>query len=113
VIGTTTAIVFHGLCFASGNAPGVKGAWISPMIEFPKEMSQGFWVAIVAFSTTFLVNAILSLATKRTKSDEELRGLVYSLTEKQVSDNDPWIMRPAVLGSIVLVAAVILNIIFW
>ena len=113
LIGTTTAVIFHGLCFASGNAPGVKGAWISPIIEFPKEMSQGFWVAIVAFSTTFLVNALLSALTKRTKSDEELRGLVYSLTEKQVCNNDAWIMRPAILGAIVIIAAIVLNIIFW
>jgi SSS family solute:Na+ symporter len=70
-------------------------------------------VAIVAFSTTFLVNAILSALTKRTKSDEELRGLVYSLTEKQVCNNDAWIMRPAILGAIVIIAAIVLNIIFW
>jgi SSS family solute:Na+ symporter len=76
-------------------------------------MSQGFWVAIVAFSTTFVVNAVVSLLTKRTKTDDELRGLVYSLTEKQNSDNDPWILRPAVLGTIVMIAVVILNYIFW
>ena len=91
----------------------LKGAWISPMIEYPKEMSQGFWVAIVAFSTTFVVNAILSMVTKRTKSDEELRGLVYSLTDKPDVGNDPWILRPVVLGSIVMIAVIILNIIFW
>ena len=113
LVGTTTAVVFHGLCFATGNAPGLKGAWISPMIEYPKEMSQGFWVAIVAFSTTFVVNAILSMVTKRTKSDEELRGLVYSLTDKPDVGNDPWILRPVVLGSIVMIAVIILNIIFW
>ncbi len=112
-IGTTTAVVFHGICFATGNAPGLKGAWISPIIEYPKEMSQGFWVAIVAFSTTFVVNALLSLLTKRTKSDAELRGLVYSLTDKPDTGKDAWILRPAVLGSIVMVAVVILNIIFW
>lgn len=113
VIGTGTAVVFHGLCFATGNAPGVKGAWINPLIEYPKEMSQGFWVAIVAFSTTFIVNIVFSLATKRDKSDDELKGLVYSLTPKQTSGNEAWILRPAVLGTIVLVISIILNIIFW
>jgi SSS family solute:Na+ symporter len=113
LVGTLTAVIFHGLCFATGNAPGIKGGWISPMIEYPKEMSQGFWVAIVAFSTTFVVNAVLSLVTKRTKTDEELRGLVYSLTDKYNAGGDSWIMRPAVLGTIVLIAAVILNVIFW
>jgi len=113
VVGTSTAVAFHGLCFATGNAAGVKGGWISPVIEFPKEMSQGFWVAIVAFSTTFIVNAILSFATQRTKSDADLRGLVYSLTEKQRGHEDHWLLRPAVLGTIVMIAVIILNIIFW
>jgi solute:Na+ symporter, SSS family len=113
VIGTATAVAFHGICYAAGNPAGLKGGWINPLIEFPKEMSQGFWVAIVAFSTTFIVNGLLSLATPRNKTDEELRGLVYSLTEKQKASNDPWILRPAVLGSIVMIAVIILNILFW
>jgi len=112
-VGTLTAVIFHGICFATGNPPGLKGAWISPIVEYPKEMSQGFWVAIVAFSTTFVVNAVVSMLTKRTKTDDELRGLVYSLTEKQNSDNDPWILRPAVMGTIVMIAVIILNYIFW
>lgn len=113
VIGTTTAVAFHGMCFATGNPPGLKGGWISPAIEFPKEMSQGFWVAIVAFTTTFVVNAVLSMMTQRNKTDEELRGLVYSLTEKQKTNDDAWYLRPVLLGCIVMVATIILNVIFW
>lgn len=113
VIGTGTAMIFHGLCYAAGNPPGVKGGWINPLIEYPKEMSQGFWVAIVAFSTTFIVNAVLSLITKGQKSDEELKGLVYSLTPKFKEENESWILRPAVLGTIVFVISLILNVIFW
>ncbi len=113
VIGTASAVVFHGLSFAVGNPAGIKGGWINPAISFPKEMSQGFWVAIVAFSVTFLVNGLLSLATKQEKSDEELQGLVYSLTPKQREENEVWILRPAVLGVLVFLAAIILNIIFW
>jgi SSS family solute:Na+ symporter len=113
VVGTTAAVIFHGLSYAVGNPPGVKGGWISTMIDFPKEMSQNFWIAIVAFSTTFLVNAVLSMVTPRTKTDDELRGLVYSLTPKHVDQNEPWILRPAVLGSIVMIAVIVLNLIFW
>lgn len=112
-IGTASAVAFHGMCFATGNPLGLKGGWIAPIFEFPKEMSQGFWVAIVAFSTTFFVNLICSLATKRDKTDAELAGLVYSLTPKQTEENDAWIFRPAVLGLLVFAAAIILNIIFW
>ena len=113
VVGTTAAVIFHGMSYAVGNPPGVKGGWISAAIDFPKEMSQNFWIAIVAFSVTFVVNAVLSLLTPRTKSDDELRRLVYSLTPKHVDENEPWILRPAVLGSIVIVAVIALNIIFW
>jgi len=113
VVGTSSAVIFHGLTFVTGNAPGVKGAWIHPLVEYPKDLSQTFWVASMAFSVTFVVNAVLSLMSQRNKSDEELRGLVYSLTEKQKTHHEPWIARPAVLGTIVLIAAIILNVIFW
>ncbi len=113
LIGTGTAVVFHGLSWVTGNAPGVKGAWISQVFEYPKDLSQSFMVAIVAFSVTFVINAGLSLTSGRNKTDEELAGLVYSLTPKQLSGHEAWIMRPAVLGTIVMIAAIVLNIIFW
>lgn len=113
LIGTGTAVVFHGLSWVTGNGPGVKGAWISQVFEYPKDLSQSFMVAIVAFSVTFIINAGLSLTSGRNKTDEELAGLVYSLTPKQLSGHEAWIMRPAVLGTIVMIAAIALNIIFW
>ncbi len=113
LIGTSTAVAFHGLSWVTGNTPGVKGAWIAQMFEYPKDLSQSFMVAIVAFSVTFVINAGLSFTSGRNKTDEELAGLVYSLTPKQLSGHEAWIMRPAVLGTIVMIAAVALNIIFW
>lgn len=113
VAGTMAAIIFHGFSFATGNPPGFKGGWISPLLESPKEMSQGFWVASVAFLVTFAFNALLSLTAPQEKSDEELTGLVYSLTPKQVHETGPWITRPAVLGALIMVAVIVLNIIFW
>ena len=53
------------------------------------------------------------MATKRNKSDEELKGLVYSLTQRIKQTGVPWYSQPATLGVIVLAAAVVLNIIFW
>jgi SSS family solute:Na+ symporter len=113
LIGTSTAVAFHGLSWVTGNAPGVKGAWISQVFEYPKDLSQSFMVAIVAFSVTFIINAGLSFASGRNKTDEELAGLVYSLTPQQRSGQEAWIMRPSVLGTIVMIAAIALNIIFW
>jgi SSS family solute:Na+ symporter len=113
LIGTGTAVAFHGLSWVTGNAPGVKGAWIAQVFEYPKDLSQSFMVAIVAFSVTFIINAGLSFTSGRNKTDEELAGLVYSLTPKQLSGDEAWILRPKVLGTIVMIAVVALNIIFW
>jgi SSS family solute:Na+ symporter len=54
----------------------------------------------------------VSLFTKP-KSDEELRGLVYSLTPRQPRLQQPWYMRVAPLGFILLLITIILNIIFF
>ena len=76
-------------------------------------MAQNFWLAIFAFAACFLVTVFISLATRRTKTDEQLKGLVYSLTPKTVDHNQPWYQRPPVVGTVLLIACIILNIIFW
>ena len=64
--------------------------------EFPSEMAQNFWLASFAFTVCFMLTLVISLATRRTKSDEQLKGLVYSLTPKIVDHNQPVWQRPAV-----------------
>ncbi|MEI6492328.1 MAG: sodium:solute symporter family protein [Verrucomicrobiota bacterium] len=111
--GTAAAGIFHGLSLAAGCAPGVKGGWLVPVFHFRSEMAQNFYLAIAAWTTCFLVTILVSLATRRTKSDEDLKGLVYSLTPKTYDDEKVWYKRPAILGLLVLALTVILNIIFW
>jgi SSS family solute:Na+ symporter len=113
LLGTATSAIFHALTLASGNVPGIKGGYIHVVQYFPSEMAQNFWLASFAFITCFVLTAGISLATKRTKTDEELKGLVYSLTPKIKDDEQNWFMRPAVLGVILLAACVVFNIIFW
>jgi len=111
--GTLSSALFHACTLATGNAPGIKGGYLKVMAYFPSEMAQNFWLASFAFIACFLLTLVISLATKRTKSDEELKGLVYSLTPRLVEDDQAWYARPAFLGSILLACCVILNIIFW
>jgi SSS family solute:Na+ symporter len=47
------------------------------------------------------------------RQDEELKGLVYSLTERPKEEGLRWHQRPAVLGAIVLGLTLVLNIIFF
>jgi SSS family solute:Na+ symporter len=55
----------------------------------------------------------MSLATTSRKSDDDLRGLVYSLTPKIVDHNQPFYLRPAVVGTVLLIACAVLNYEFW
>jgi SSS family solute:Na+ symporter len=115
VLGTAGAAVFHGLSLATGNTAGIKGGWLLQQAPYTywSEMAQNFWMAIVAFVICFTATVVISLATKRDKSDGELQGLVYSLTPKPSEEGEPWYIRPGVVGSIVLVACVFLNWYFW
>jgi SSS family solute:Na+ symporter len=76
-------------------------------------MAQNFWLAAVAFIVCFTFTLVISLATARTKSDADLKGLVYSLTPKIKSDNLPFFLQPGVVGVVLLIACAILNVIFW
>jgi SSS family solute:Na+ symporter len=110
--GTIAAAIHHGKTLPHGGVVGIKGGWFAVSHIYPSEMAQNFWTAIFAWTTCFVVTIIVSLMTKQ-RADSELRGLVYSLTERPKEDRLVWYKRPAVLGAIVLVAALALNIIFW
>ncbi len=111
--GIGTSAVFHSLTLAQGNVPGVKGGYLAVVRTFPSEMAQNFWLAAFAFTVCLVLTWGISIVTRRTKSDEELKGLVYSLTPKLRDDDQPFYLRPAVIGTVLLIACVVLNVIFW
>jgi SSS family solute:Na+ symporter len=112
--GTLTAMTFHGMTLPEKLTPtGIKGGWITVQHTFTSSMAQNFWMAIFAFTGCFVATAAISLSTRANKTDDELRGLVYSLTPKVVDNHVPWYSRPATLGMIVLAAALGLNLLFW
>jgi SSS family solute:Na+ symporter len=122
--GTLTSALFHSLTSTAGNALGIKGGYLWPLLGktlaevpsrvlFPSEMAQNFWLASFAFTVCFLLTLGISLVTRRTKSNEELKGLVYSLTPRIKEEGQVWYLRPGVLGLVLLAGCVVLNIIFW
>jgi SSS family solute:Na+ symporter len=121
ILGTGTSALYHALTIYTGGTPGIQGAYLWHMMGkdvpaaciLPSSMAQNFWLASFAFASCFIFTAGISLATARTKSDEQLKGLVYSLTPKIKDDEQHFLLRPAVLATILLVCCVILNIIFW
>ena len=112
--GTLAAAAHHGLTLPAGAVPGLKGAFLGSVIHtYPSEMAQNFWTAIVAWTACFVATIVISLATARTKSDDELRGLVHSLTPRISDSGLAWYRRPGTLGVVVLGLTLVLNIIFW
>jgi len=114
VCGTVSAALFQGLSLPVGETASIlKGGWITVKWTFASSMAQNFWMAIAAFTGCFLATTIISLATKPNRTEAELRGLVYSLTDKPHAEGAPWYQRPAPLGALVLLATLALNLIFW
>jgi len=112
--GTFSAAMVHGLTKPEGATTLVKGGWMGTTLnEFPSEMAQNFWIAIIAFSIALIATIVISLATKRTKTDEQLKGLVYQLTPKTIDDSKHWYQRPGFLAWVVGIVAIILSILYW
>jgi SSS family solute:Na+ symporter len=111
--GTLGAALHHGLTIPGTSAPPIKGGWLGAIHHYPSEMAQNFWTASFAFSACFMVTVLISFATKRNKSDDDLKGLVYSLTPRIKEKDAAWYSRPVTFGIIVTAIAAALNIIFW
>jgi SSS family solute:Na+ symporter len=111
--GTLAAAAHHGLTAPVGAENLFKGGWAGHVLHlYPSEMAQNFWTAIWSWGTCFTLTLLLSLVTRRTRSDQELGGLVYSLTPRPQVGKWPWYQRPAYLGAFILAAALVLNLIF-
>jgi SSS family solute:Na+ symporter len=110
--GTLGAAAHHALTLPVGSLPGIKGGYIAVLRTYPSEMAQNFWTAIVAFTVCFGLTILVSFATRRKQSDEDLKGLVYALTPRP-REEVPFHKQPAMLAGAVLVMTVVLNVIFF
>jgi SSS family solute:Na+ symporter len=111
ISGTLAAAIHHGLTLPQGAVAGVKGGYFGLVTVYPSELAQTFWTAIFAWSTCFVVTIIVSLLT-RPRADDQLKGLVYSLTEKPKEGGIAWYKRPLIMAVVVLILTVVLNLIF-
>jgi solute:Na+ symporter, SSS family len=103
--GTVAAAITHGCTLAEG-----KGGWIAHVYNFPSSMAQNFWIAIMAWTTCFVVTILVSLVTTP-RPEKELHGLVYGLTELKHDEGVSWYKRPVPLAIAIAALALFLN--FW
>jgi SSS family solute:Na+ symporter len=111
--GTISAALHHGLTLPKDAVVGVKGGYYAILHTYPSEMAQNFWTALYAFTAALILTLVITLLTKRLKTDEDLKGLVYSLTPKIQDDSKQWYQKPGFLAIIVGALALTLSIIFW
>jgi len=105
--GTSTATITYGLTTAEG-----KGGWFANIHVFYSATGQAFTIAWISFLVCFIVTVFISLITKP-RPEDELVGLVYSLTPKQRDKSKVWYKNPLWLGILILLITIILNIIFF
>lgn len=111
--GFLIALLHHGLTIPAGAATFFKGGWLGVIHEYPVEMAQNFWTAIYACSASTIITIVLSLLTKQKKSEQELVGLVYSLTPHSMKEDAKWYNRPTNLAIFVLAISIVLTVLFW
>lgn len=103
---------FWGLVAGTVTAMGHYGLVQAKVLTYPSDMASNFYAAIYAFVVCFGLTILVSFLT-RPRADQELEGLVYSLTPKPSVAGVVWYKRPAFVGGIVLVATIALNLMYW
>jgi solute:Na+ symporter, SSS family len=111
---TTPWAGFAGLVSGTVGGLALWGFELMGVISYGSPMAGNFWRAIWAWVICFGITIIVTLLTSRSrKTDEELEGLVWGLTEKKEAVEPAWYKKPWVLAAAALVITIVLNIIFF
>jgi solute:Na+ symporter, SSS family len=82
---------------------------LSPLAKgLAQDMFQALWSCV----TCAVVTVLVTLVTQP-KPDQELRGLVYALTEVPKEEHAGLLHNPAFWGAVAIVVLVVLQIVFW
>jgi solute:Na+ symporter, SSS family len=77
-----------------------------------KDMAENIYRALWSWIVCVIVTVVISLMTKP-RPVAELAGLVYGASPIPEEHDDHWYQKPIVWASVVFVAFLVLNIIFW
>jgi solute:Na+ symporter, SSS family len=82
---------------------------LSPLAKgLAQDMFQALWSCVTCAVVTVLVTLVTT-----PRPDQELRGLVYSLTDVPREEHASILHKPAFWGAVAIVVLVVLQIIFW
>jgi len=107
--GTTSSITMFLLMHSKSNARWVSLFALSPDAKgLAQDMYQSLWSCVTCVVVTVLVTMIT-----KPRPDEELRGLVYSLTDVAKEEHTSLLHKPFFWGMAALLILAVLQIIFW
>jgi solute:Na+ symporter, SSS family len=88
--------------------------WVAVFALSPqaKGLAQDMYQALWSCGTCVVVTVLVTLVTKP-RPDEELKGLVYALTEVAHEEHTGFLHRPLFWGMAALAVLLVLQIIFW
>jgi solute:Na+ symporter, SSS family len=109
---TTPHSGFWGLLSGILGAAAHYALYRGHFIHYPSDMAANFYQAIWAFAICMVVTLVVTIFTQP-KKDEEMVGLVYTLTPRPRSEGLRWYLRPSVWALVILAVCTVLNIIFW
>jgi len=96
----------------AGLVAGTATGLILFLISLDSSLGASMARALYAFIVVLVVTIVVSLFTQP-KPENELRGLVWGLTEQKEAVEHAWYKKPWVLAVVVLLLAIALNIYFW
>lgn len=102
---------FWGLLTGILTAAGHYILYKAGILSYHSDMAANFYQAWWAWLADFGVTIAVSLFTVK-RDPKELAGLVFGLTPKPKTEAR-WYSRPAVWGTVAILLAVLLNILFW
>jgi len=109
---TTGHGAFCGLLAGILSAVGHYSLYHFGVVHYQSAMGANFYQAVIAWTTCFVITIVVTLFT-RPRNEQELVGLVYSMTARLETTRLPWYDRPGVIAVGVLGLCAILNLIFW
>jgi solute:Na+ symporter, SSS family len=82
---------------------------LSPLAKgLAQDMFQALWSCVICAVVTVLITLVTT-----PRPEQELRGLVYSLTDVPREEHGSFLQRPFFWGMVALVVLALLQIIFW
>jgi SSS family solute:Na+ symporter len=109
---TSATGAFYGMIAGIVGSLGHYVAYRAGILHYRTDMAAAIYGAICGWTASMIVTVALSLVTEP-PSQKNLDVLVYKRTSAMKSNSGPWFKSVAFQGVCILVAALILNILFW